>query len=524
MYLIPQLRANEIVKYLRKSRKDDPLLTIEEVLEKHDQEINEWLEHNIPSAGSIPPENVFREVVSGETIEGRPKMQELLRLIEDPKIKAIVCKEPSRLSRGDLMDIGYLVKVLRYTGTYVFTTRGSYDLRDDRDREQFERELMRGNDYLEYQKKILKDGKLLAVRNGNYIGSYAPYGYKKVSYKENGRTCNTLEVIPEEAAVVKQIFEMYASGLGSVRICDRLDAEHVTPARGKKWSTNSIGSILSNVHYLGKVKWNQTQRGHRVEHGEIKRFKYTAEDYLIYDGKHTAIIDQELWDAAQKAKGKCPRVKKNVPLKNPLAGMIYCSCGIAMAYKQVLKNGKPLGAPRIQCGNARCKENGSAKMSEVLDETIRVLQEYITDFELKIEKGTDNSIELHKQMVERLEKKLNDLRELEIKQWDEKTKGGMPDHVFERLNSQTVAEIEAVSQTLCEAQNNAPEHVDLNEKITTFCAALNLLRDPDAPPKEQNKLLRECIERVTYSRPRLPGFAGSAGNKEPFVLEFTLRI
>ena len=181
MYLIPQLRGDEKVEYLRKSRSDDPLLTVEEVLANHAQELDEWVETNQAEGGPIPEENIFREVVSGETIDGRPEMLRMLRLIESPKIKAIVCKEPSRLSRGDLMDIGYLVKILRYTGTYVFTPRGSYDLRDDRDREQFERELMRGNDYLEYQKKILKDGKLLAVKNGCYIGSYAPYGYKKVS-------------------------------------------------------------------------------------------------------------------------------------------------------------------------------------------------------------------------------------------------------------------------------------------------------------------------------------------------------
>ena len=134
MYIIPQLRGDEKVIYLRKSIKDDPLLTGEEVVAKHKQEIDEWLEHNQAEGGTVPEANIYKEVVSGETIEDRPEMMRLLRTIESPKIKAIVCKEPSRLSRGDLMDIGYLVKILRYTGTLVLTLRGSYDLRDDRDR------------------------------------------------------------------------------------------------------------------------------------------------------------------------------------------------------------------------------------------------------------------------------------------------------------------------------------------------------------------------------------------------------
>lgn len=524
MYLIPQLRADEIVKYLRKSRKDDPLLTIEEVLEKHDQEIAEWLEHNIPDAGVIPTENVFREVVSGETIDGRPEMQRLLRLIESPKIKAIVCKEPSRLSRGDLMDIGYLVKVLRYTGTYVFTTRGSYDLRDDRDREQFERELMRGNDYLEYQKKILKDGKLLAVKNGNYIGSAPPYGYKKVSYKENGRTCNTLEPIPEQAEVVKQIFELYARGFGSVHICEALDAEHAKPPKGKKWAPESVNVMLHNIHYIGKVKWNHTQRGHRVEDGEIKRYKYTAEDYLVFEGKHPAIVSQELWEAVRNIKGSLPRQKRSTELVNPLAGVLYCTCGKSMAYKQVRHKGKEIGVPRFLCGDQRCRQHGSAIVQEIINEVIQVLQDCIEDFQVKIEQGADNSTELHQQTLARLEKRLEELRELEVAQWDAKTKGGMPDHVFERLNSQTVAEIKDITQAICETKDAAPIHIDIHEKLVTFQQALALLQDPDVPAKEKNALVKACIDRIVYSRPKTEGYMGRKGNSEPFQLEFTLRI
>jgi hypothetical protein len=274
MYLLPKLKGKEIILYLRKSRADDPLLTVEEVLEKHEQLIADWTAQAMPDLGEIPPENTYREVVSGETLDGRPKMQELLRRVESPDVKAILCKEPSRLSRGDLQDIGYLVKILRYTGTLVLTPRGCYDLRDDRDREQFERELMRGNDYLEYQKKLMYDGKLIAVRKGHFIGSRAPYGYKKTSFKEGGRTCRTLEPHPEEAPVVKRIFELYSSGIGTVRICDVLDAEHIKPMDNDKWSANSVNEILQNPHYIGKVRWNsQKEQFDRIllcEYTEMK--------------------------------------------------------------------------------------------------------------------------------------------------------------------------------------------------------------------------------------------------------------
>ena len=87
---------------------------MEETLAKHEQMLDEWMERNLPNAGRIPEENRYREVVSGETLSGRPKVQELLRRIESPKYKAVLIVEPQRLSRGDLEDIGRLVKLLRY--------------------------------------------------------------------------------------------------------------------------------------------------------------------------------------------------------------------------------------------------------------------------------------------------------------------------------------------------------------------------------------------------------------------------
>jgi hypothetical protein len=211
-------------------------------------------------------------------------------------------------------------------------------------------------------------------------------------------------------------------------------------------------------------------------------------------------------------------------MRNPLAKLIFCSCGKAMAYKQNRHNGVKVGLPRLGCSYVRCRENGSAIMQEILDEIAVVLREAVEEFEMRIEQGPDNSAEIHRQLIERLEKKLVELRELELKQWDEKTRGGMPDHIFHKLNTQTVAEIEGVTQALCEAKSAEPEHVDLHEKIATFRAALELLNDPDASVKELNRLLQKCIERIEYSRPRPEKIGGKLGNPEPFRLAIVLRV
>ena len=119
-------------------------MTVEEVLLKHETILDEWCETNL--GAKIPETNKFREVVSGETIDDRPEIQKVLRMVESPKIKAILAVEVQRLSRGDLEDAGRLIKLLRYTNTFVITPQKTYNLQDEYDRDIFERELKRGNE------------------------------------------------------------------------------------------------------------------------------------------------------------------------------------------------------------------------------------------------------------------------------------------------------------------------------------------------------------------------------------------
>ena len=217
------IEAEEVIKYARKSRSDDPLLSVEEVLEKHEHIMDEWCERNL--GATVPENNAFKEVVSGETIQARPEFQKVLRLIESPKYKAILTVDAQRLSRGDLEDIGRLMKLLKLTNTLVITPERIYDLRDQYDWDAFEMELRRGNDYLNYYKKIQKRGKLLSISQGNYIASIPPYGYEKIKVSDGKRKCPTLKEKKEEADVVRLIFDLYVNkDMGCANICNYLDS------------------------------------------------------------------------------------------------------------------------------------------------------------------------------------------------------------------------------------------------------------------------------------------------------------
>ena len=224
MFNIPQINftLEEVLEYLRKSQSDDPTLTVEEVLENHEKILDDWTERHL--GGKIPERNKFREVVSGETMKERPGILQILRMIESPNIKAVLVVEPQRLTRGDGEEIGRLMKLFKYSNTLIATPYRTYDLRDDYDWEAFERELRKGNDYLEYSKKILNRGRLLSVSQGNYIGNVPPYGYDKDWVMDGKRKCPTLKINPEQANVVQMIFDMYVNkDMGCTRICNYLD-------------------------------------------------------------------------------------------------------------------------------------------------------------------------------------------------------------------------------------------------------------------------------------------------------------
>lgn len=500
------LQPDEIIVYLRKSRADDPTLTVEEILARHEAILDEWAEKNL--GAKIPEENKYREVVSGETIADRPDMQKVLKEIESPKKKAILIVEVQRLSRGDLEDCGRLIKILRYTNTLVITPQKIYDLRDEYDRDSFERELKRGNDYLEYIKKIMSRGTLRSVSEGNYVGSIPPYGYDKVWITEGKRKCPTLAINEEQANVVRMIFDMYTNqNIGMPTICNRLDSMGTPPPKGKRWSNRALKDMLSNVHYLGKVKWNWRKVITVVEDGEIKKTRPKAEigEFLIYDGRHEAIITDDLFKATQEKLGKNPKVRQNLGIRNPFAGLIYCQCGRAMSlrtYKK--KDGSERNAPRLACdGQTQCN-TGSCLYDEMLEMVKGILTQCIEDFENRIKSTSGDSMKLHEKLLKTLEKKMQDLEAREIAQWEAQSHPDesqrMPPHIFKMLNEKLLKEKEEVKEAMCNARKSMPDPVDYQEKVVIFSKALEALEDPEKDAEQKNRLLKDCIERIDYKR------------------------
>ena len=502
-YNIEHLTPDEVIVYLRKSRTDDPTLSVEEVLSKHETILDEWAEKNL--GGIVPEKNKYREVVSGETIADRPEVQKVLKAIENPKIKAILIVEIQRLSRGDLEDAGRLIKLIRYTNTLVITPPKIYDLSDEYDRDIFERELKRGNEFLEYQKKIMARGQLLSVSQGNYLGSIPPYGYHKILVSEGKRKCPTLAINENEANVVRMIFDMYVNkDMGMTNICHALDDMKIQPPHCEYWSPAVLKNMISNVHYIGKVKWNWRKTVTSVENSEIVKTRPKAKmgGYLIYDGKHEAIVSEELFNAAQAKQGRNHRAKSTTKLRNPLAGLLYCQCGKAMTLRTYDD-----AEPRLICNNQTHCNTGSCLYSEMITCVIDFLKKSIADFEIIINGEDDRkSAKIQQKLLKNLEKRLKELEEKEISQWEAQSNPDisqrMPPEIFKRLNEKLVKEKEEVKEAIKKANEAVSETNIYIERLARFKAALKALLSPKATAEEKNRLLKACIEKIHYSRER----------------------
>ena len=500
MYRELNFDHDEVLEYLRKSRSDDPALSVDEVLLKHERQLDEYAKKHLN--GSIPMHQIYREVASSETIDGRPEMLKILKMIESPRIKAILVVDVQRLSRGDLEDAGRLIKLLRYTNTAVITPQKSYDLQDEYDRDFFERELKRGNEYLEYYKKIQARGRGESIKEGNFISSRPPYGYDRTWVTVNKKKCPTLVENKEQADVVRMIFDMYVNqNKGFTLIAKHLDSLGIKPPRGKHWSSNSMADLISNVSYIGKVRWNWRQTKNIIEDQIVKKTRPRSEDYIICEGKHEGIIPEDLFAAAQEKKGRNTRTKVEHKVRNPFAGIVYCRCGHSMTmrtYKR--KDGSQRSAPRLLCQDQAYCGYGSVTYDEIMERVCKILEENIHDFEVKLKNNDADAANLHRKMIASLEEKLKTLDEKELRQWDMYSMGEMPKNIFDRLNKSLQDEKSETRKSLKVAYETLPTPEDYQDKLARFRDALHALNDPDLSAEVKNNYLKKVFKRIICTR------------------------
>ena len=487
--LSTELRNQIWIMYLRKSRQDNPEESVEEVLERHQEILQEWARREL--GYEIPEENIYREVVSGESLSERVEIQKVLNRIEDPRVVGILVVEPQRLSRGDLEDCGKLISTLRYTKTLIATPMLTYDMENKMERRFFQDELMRGRDYLEYTKEILSRGRIASIKRGCFIGNRPPYGYDKVVMGKD----HTL-VPNDKADVIRLIFDWYVNErLTYYQIASRLNEMGVHTTFGGDWKKDTVAAILRNRHYIGQVYYMRRQNVITVENGErrSRRFYMPEENQIIAEGKHQAIIDTDLFEKAQEILNKNPRLGHYRTLTNKFAGILVCGkCG-----KTMVRHPYKHAEARLECRTKpMCFK--SAKMSDVTNMLIIALeQSELPSLKARLSNGDGEAAKIQQRILAKLEKQMEELHLQEEKQYEFLETGRYTPAKFDERNALLRQKMEECSNQIHAAKMKLPKAIDLAKKVVALEEAIAALKDDSKTPDQVNKLLKIILDKVS---------------------------
>lgn len=516
---------DNIIIYLRKSRSDDPNLSVNEVLLRHEADLQEYCMREFGK--TMPEERIYREVVSGETINDRPVMIQIMRLLETGIIDAVLVVEPQRLSRGDMQDCGRIINTLRYTNTLVITPPKTYNLNDEYDRKFFEMELTRGNDYLEYNKKILNRGRIRSVREGNFIASVPPYGYKKIKVGEGKNSYHTLKIVPDEAEAVKIMFHLYINKhYGFTNIANYLDAHGYIPRKSTHWSPAAISDMIDNPVYMGKIRWNYLKTQKKIVNGEIVKTRpinRNTEDVILVDGRHEAIIDEDTFNQALIRRGNSPRLKKGTELQNPFAGILFCgSCNRAMSFKQFTDRRSSTGhiSESMLCNNQRICHTKSVSYSDFINNVKASLKTSIHDFEVLLNNNNDDKELERKQYIRSLELELERIKEKDSRQKDAYEDGIYTKAEYAKRNAKLQEQLAFTEKKLEEARQ-IKSYTDIyKEQIAKYTRCLDIISDNNITAATKNELLKPLISKIVYYNSQ----QSKAGLGRYIKNEFTLDI
>lgn len=273
----------------------------------------------------------------------RPSFKKMLSDIDEGKINLVIVKDLSRFGRN-YVEAGMYVQRFTDSNIRFIAADDNYDSLVNSDDLLFPIKNVVNEMYARDVSKKTKAAKKAKARDGQFIGSKAPFGYK---IDPNDR--HHLIVDEPAAQVVKRIFRLASEGVGYNKMAKIFREEKVlTPIayfnlnnpdyfKSDYWRkefdchVTSIRAILNNEVYLGKLVYGK-QRNKSMKSKE--KVRNPKEDWIVVENCHEPIITQELWDTVHKILNAKHRPAKAGEVQM-FAGLLYCSdCGHCLTYSQ----------------------------------------------------------------------------------------------------------------------------------------------------------------------------------------------
>ena len=242
--------------------------------------------------------------ISGAEFANRPGFLRLMNALKpQPPFQVLIMSEESRLGRESI-ETAYALKQLVTAGVRVFFYKEDRERTLDTPTDKIMLSLTAFADELEREKARQRtyDAMQRKARAGQVTGG-AVFGYRnrEVVGGDGRRSHVEREVDDRQAAVVRRIFELCATGSGKVAIAKRLNAEAAPAPRAQQgrpnaWAPSSVRAVLYRELYRGEIVWNRTKK--RDTWGVKCQRPRPESEWLRVPAPALRIVDEALWDAA----------------------------------------------------------------------------------------------------------------------------------------------------------------------------------------------------------------------------------
>lgn len=423
------------------------------------------------------------EGISGKNITDRPAINELIADIKAGNVNNILVYKIDRLTRStrDLIDLTDIFK--RHNCSFnslmesidTQTASGRMFLKIIGIFAEFERENIAERVTMACEKKV-KEGYTLST-------NISSYGYDR----KLGDKIQT--IIPHEAKIVQEIFEMYAhNNMSYTSIAKNLNLRVIKTKLGMSWSHASIAELLINPNYIGKVRYAMQDK----------------DRYFETDGKHEPIISEELFYEVQK---KLSRFSKKHHTKRPKEDNYFCGticCGLCGArlithgHYKMKKSGEYATWGQYRCPNVTRGLCNNSTFSHRKAE--KAFQEYMATIddltvsdkivlEEKSETGTLNGLlrEEYENAITKLEKKEKDIMSIYIK-----------DNISFEEYTQMIKIITVEKNSLIEQLGNIPTDANEDIALTRSDIVTNFRENWELLTRvEKLQFLQNYVEKIT---------------------------
>ena len=273
------------------------------------------------------------EAISGDDTERRTGFLQMREDTKSRRFDLVLCWDQDRFGRFDLLDAGKWIAPFRDHGVRLETiAQGRIDWEDLVGQLIYSVNQMGKAQFLRDLSRNTVRGMLSSARNGTAgTGGPNPFGYRSKDGK--------VTVVPEEARIVRLVFELYIEPGGSARsIAAELNRKKIKAPRGKTWRDSSVRAILSRRKYTGTFVYGVQNAGKYFcwRDGEIiprrKTDKANMSDPIVIENKFEPIVSQDVFDRVQRKleANKTNRARKEAR-QYLLSGLVKCGdCNGAM--------------------------------------------------------------------------------------------------------------------------------------------------------------------------------------------------